>query len=77
MHGNVGEWVEDCWNGSYGGAPSDGSAWLRGDCAARVLRGGSWFFYPRNLRSADRVRRDASGVRSGDYGFRVARTFTP
>ena len=24
--GNVREWVEDCWNGSYAGAPSDGSA---------------------------------------------------
>ena len=27
MHGNVWEWVEDCWNDSYGGAPVDGSAW--------------------------------------------------
>ena len=42
MHGNVWEWVEDCWNGSYAGAPSDGSAWRSGDCSVRVLRGGSW-----------------------------------
>ena len=42
MHGNVEEWVEDCWNGSYEGAPSDGSAWTSGDCVLRVLRGGSW-----------------------------------
>ena len=26
--GNVWEWVEDCWNGSYTGAPGDGSAWV-------------------------------------------------
>ena len=43
MHGNVWEWVEDCWHDSYSGAPSDGSAWTTGgDCSKRVLRGGSW-----------------------------------
>ena len=26
VHGNVGEWVEDCWNETYNGAPTDGSA---------------------------------------------------
>ena len=30
MHGNVWEWVEDDWHGNYDGAPTDGSAWLRG-----------------------------------------------
>ena len=41
--GNAREWVEDCWHGSYRGAPSDGSAWTSGgDCGYRVLRGGSW-----------------------------------
>ena len=38
MHGNVWEWVEDCWNDSYAGAPADGSAWLTGNCGRRVLR---------------------------------------
>ncbi len=42
MHGNVYEWVRDCWNESYSGAPSDGSAWQTGNCSRRVLRGGSW-----------------------------------
>ena len=41
--GNVWEWTQDCWNGSYGGAPSDGSAWESRECSDRVLRGGSWF----------------------------------
>ena len=73
MHGNVWEWVEDCWNGSYAGAPSDGSAWKRGNCGQRVLRGGSWFNYPGLLRSANRIRY-YSGFRDYNNGFRVART---
>ena len=76
MHGNVWEWVEDCWNGRYAGAPADGSAWRSGDCSRRVLRGGSWYFVPRVLRSANRLRL-TSGSRNSGYGFRVARTLTP
>ena len=44
--GNVFEWVEDCWNKHYNGAPADGSAWMSGDCDRHVLRGGSWFYGP-------------------------------
>ena len=74
MHGNVWEWVEDCWHDSYRGAPSDGRAWTSGgDCGRRVSRGGSWAVNPRFLRAADRLRLDA-GYRSGHVGFRVART---
>jgi formylglycine-generating enzyme required for sulfatase activity len=32
MHGDVREWVEDCWDYSYVSAPNDGSAWTSGDC---------------------------------------------
>ncbi|MDE0202523.1 MAG: SUMF1/EgtB/PvdO family nonheme iron enzyme [Rhodospirillaceae bacterium] len=75
--GNVWEWVEDCWHGSYAGAPTDGRAWVTGgDCGRRVLRGGSWYSKPRILRSAFRFRYSA-GSRSGDTGFRVSRTLTP
>ena len=43
MHGNVWEWVGDCWHENYRRAPSDGTAWTSGgDCSLRVLRGGSW-----------------------------------
>jgi formylglycine-generating enzyme required for sulfatase activity len=57
MHGNVWEWVQDCWHDSYEGAPEDGTAWegtAGGDCARRVIRGGSWDDAPGDLRAADR-----------------------
>ena len=78
VHGNVQEWVEDCWNDSYDGAPEDGSAWVSEDCDCyqRVLRGGSWSYLPRNLRSTSR-NRYATGNRNNFNGFRVARTLTP
>ena len=57
VHGNVWEWVEDCWHNSYRGAPGDGGAWtVGGDCGRRVLRGGSWYLGPQFLRSAYRGR---------------------
>ncbi len=73
MSGNVYEWVEDCWNANYAGAPSNGRAWTRGDCSRRVLRGGSWFDRPRNRRSAIRYRY-STGLRSYRFGFRIARS---
>ena len=76
MHGNVREWTEDCWNGSYQGAPTDGSAWEGGDCSRRVLRGGSWIYNPSVLRAANREW-GTTGVRTGYIGFRVARTLAP
>ena len=54
LHGNVWEWVQDCRNYGYVGAPTDGSAWTSGDCGQRVRRGGSWSNTPRGLRAAAR-----------------------
>ena len=73
MHGNVWEWTENCRNASYAGAPSDGSAWLSGDCSRRVNRGGSWDGGPRSVRSSNRYG-DAADYRSDSLGFRLART---
>jgi formylglycine-generating enzyme required for sulfatase activity len=73
VHGNVYDWTEDCFNESYVGAPSDGSAWLSGDCDRRVHRGGSWYSDPAWLRSASR-NRNLSITRFNFVGFRVART---
>jgi formylglycine-generating enzyme required for sulfatase activity len=70
LHGNVWEWVEDCWHDSYQDAPGDGSAWTTGDCARRVLRGGSWFSSGRDARSAYRYASDP-GSRLGSVGFRL------
>ena len=76
MHGNVWEWVEDCYKDSYAWAPGDGSASTSGDCSRRVLRGGSWDIGPEDLRSAYR-NWDAADFRGDDLGFRVGRTLTP
>ena len=73
MHGNVYEWVEDCWNKSYDGAPSDGSAWLAGNCSFRVYRGGAWDVPPEQMRSAHRSAWERER-RYTDLGFRVALT---
>jgi formylglycine-generating enzyme required for sulfatase activity len=73
MAGNVWEWVEDCWHGNYNDAPADGSAWREaggGNCALRVLRGGSWFDRPGNLRSSYRGGNNA-GRRFATVGFRL------
>ena len=72
MLGNAWEWTEDCWNASYAGAPADGSAWLAGDCAQRVCRGGSWSTVPRFARSAARNKNTADH-RDNLTGFRLAR----
>lgn len=73
MVGNVWEWTEDCLHANYNGAPTDGSAWLGGDCNSRIVRGGSWDNVPSNLRSAYRDW-DSIDYRSSRLGFRVART---
>lgn len=76
MHGNVREWVEDCFSESYLGLPTDGSANLAGgDCAIRMIRGGAWTSEPMSLRSASR---DSNTLnhRYFNLGFRVARTLS-
>ena len=74
--GNAWEWVQDCFNWDYAGAPTDGAAWEEGDCSARVMRGGSWANTSRYLRTAHRAGERAD-FRSDYTGFRVARTYLP
>jgi formylglycine-generating enzyme required for sulfatase activity len=76
MAGDVWQWVQDCYHGDYNGAPSDGSAWTTGNCSNRVVRGGSWNYGPRNLRSAVRYG-NSFDVRIVNLCFRVARTLSP
>jgi formylglycine-generating enzyme required for sulfatase activity len=72
MHSNVWEWCQDDWHNDYKGAPIDGSAWLNNeeDNNGKLLRGGSWNYYPGNCRSAFR---DYYGLDSSlsHIGFRV------
>jgi len=71
MFGNVAEWVEDCWNWTYDGAPANGSAWLSGDCSSRVMRGGSISHQRFELNAVARTQYNG---RYSTVGFRVART---
>ncbi len=70
--GNAAEWVEDCWNDNYVGAPTDGSARTNGQCRLRVLRGGSFDSAATYTRSTARFRYDFD-VRYYANGFRVVR----
>jgi len=77
MHGNVGEWVEDEWHGSYQGAPADGRAWVvNPGGSARVVRGGGWINDAQVCRSATRCRL-WPGLRGGFVGFRLSRSVSP
>jgi formylglycine-generating enzyme required for sulfatase activity len=76
MLGNVWEWCEDAWHQNYEGAPTDGGAREGEVGAARVLRGGSWDSYARDVRSAYRDR-DFAGIANGLTGFRCARGQEP
>jgi len=74
MHGNVSEWVEDCWHDEYTAkTPADGLAWLEDSCGGRVIRGGSWEDYQGELRSAARTANSNNDQFYTD-GLRIART---
>jgi formylglycine-generating enzyme required for sulfatase activity len=71
MLGNVEEWTQDCWNGNYRGAPTDGSAVISGDCSLRAVRGGAWDDVPVGVPAAYRVGSPTT-IRVYRRGFRVA-----
>lgn len=79
MHGNVWEWVDDCYareDYKYLPAPvRDGGAAWPGACESdeHSIRGGSWLDDPEYLRSARRTEIRPAG-RLNYLGFRVART---
>jgi formylglycine-generating enzyme required for sulfatase activity/class 3 adenylate cyclase len=71
MGGSVDQWVEDCWHRNYQGAPTDGSAWVEGECGSHVIRSGSWKNDARYVRPSNRDSYDTN-VRYPTHGFRVA-----
>ncbi|KAB0494801.1 dihydropyoverdine dehydrogenase [Pseudomonas vancouverensis] len=73
MHGNVYEWLADCYHPDYVGAPTDGSAWTEPDCDTLRIRGNDWGEAPVFSRSGNR--NDIDPATRGDWiGFRVVRT---
>jgi formylglycine-generating enzyme required for sulfatase activity len=71
MHGNLREWVEDCHQLGYKGAPEDGSVRAHeGECEKRVVRGGGWMDGPATARSAYRYS-EQENFRNYQVGFRV------
>jgi formylglycine-generating enzyme required for sulfatase activity/class 3 adenylate cyclase len=70
--GNVWEWVEDCWGGSYGDAPGDGAARENALCGERVRRGGSWNSVERYLYNVGTRARGLPCAGWDVFGFRVA-----
>ena len=76
MHGNVSEWVEDCFHDRVRDGSADGRALTSGCTAAsdtRVVRGGAWYGSARSIRSAARTSAAADHFDNG-IGFRIART---
>jgi len=68
MHGNVGEWCAD-WYGPYpSGEVTDPKGPQEGK--SRVIRGGCWQSYQRDLRCARRLAHDPTMMHY-TYGFRV------
>ena len=70
MSGNVWEWCEDWYHSDYTNAPSDGTAWLSPGGSFRVFRGGSFFDYVQDCRSAKRYFL-IPRPRSRNLGFRL------
>jgi formylglycine-generating enzyme required for sulfatase activity len=68
MLGNVWEWTCSAHDKDYGGAEQK---CLESGDTSRSLRGGSWYYEPRYVRSAGRYR-NAPSRRDVDIGFRVA-----
>lgn len=72
MHGNVSEWVNDCYVDNYWNLPTDGGGARGKDSCIRVSRGGAWNSSPDMVRSAQRSGAYPDGNNSG-LGFRVVR----
>jgi formylglycine-generating enzyme required for sulfatase activity len=76
MLGNVYEWVQDCYQETYEGAPQQGAAVEPPDCNKRVIRGGAWSFLapkdvPESVRSASRFGVSPE-MQHSTVGFRLA-----
>ena len=71
-HGNVWEWLQDCWADNYENTPNNGTAQESDNCEAHVLRGGSWMNSSEYITSTIRSS-NIPTTRTSFNGFRVAR----
>jgi formylglycine-generating enzyme required for sulfatase activity len=75
MHGDVYQWVADCYQEDASLLPTDGSAVKDGNCSVRVMRSTSFTSNPHTLRSANRAGQYPPNLRGRNYlGFRVAKS---
>ncbi len=72
MLDNASQWVSDCWNESYDGAPTNGETWATGICERHVARGGDWHNQSWHVRAAHRVGLEA--IPRNSLSFRVAKS---
>ena len=70
VHGNVWEWVSDCWTNDYNGRTKSAASFEFEDCNRRVLRGGSWYNDADYARASYRGN-EIAGFRDDGVGFRV------
>lgn len=73
VHGNVWEWVQDCWHDNYRGAPLNAGVFPGGDCSLHVVRGGAWDSDADYVRSAVRGSLE-TGLFDTNVGFRIVRS---
>lgn len=72
LHGNVWEWVADCYIAPYAARDDkQGPFEVEGNCDKRSVRGGSWMTRMSRQRAAFRGR-DPASARMAYFGFRVA-----
>ena len=72
MSGNLWEWCEDDWHGTYTGTPADGSPWVSSPRTSyRAYRSGNWGLSAGYCRSAHRAY-NTTATRYFSLGFRLA-----
>jgi formylglycine-generating enzyme len=73
MHGNVYEWCHDYYEEDYYKQSPEKDPTGPTSGSFRVFRGGSWYYYTRNSRSAPRGWSAGAVVRLSNVGFRLVR----